>query len=217
VKLRVLDLFCGGGGAGMGYANAGCQVTGVDHLPQPRYPFDFIQADALEYLRDCGQEYDFIHASPPCQAYSVTKSLHDNTHSDLIEPTRELLVASVNPYVIENVPGAPLVNPLMLCGTMFDLGVIRHRLFEFGGGFQLWFVPATCRHIGRTARRGEFDYGQRGAVTVAGHNFKVSVAQKAMEIDWLGQRGLAQAIPPAYTEWIIRQFIASGDGREGSA
>lgn len=151
MKPRLLDLFCGAGGAGEGYRSAGFDVTGVDNRPMPRNPHNFIQADALEYLRDHGHEFDAIHASPPCQAHSSLKSMPNAKHHvSLIEPVRELLKATGKPYVIENVVGAPLIHPVMLCGTMFGLGVRaaraelrRHRLFETS-----WFMlnPLVCRH-----------------------------------------------------------------------
>ena len=129
----LLDLFCGGGGAGMGYHRAGWAVTGVDIEPQPHYPFQFIQADAMTFdLRG----YDAIHASPPCQAFSSLKSMWNaKEHANLIDATRERLRQNGTPYVIENVPGAPLTRLVVLCGTMFDLGTTtaelrRHRTFE---------------------------------------------------------------------------------------
>ena len=201
-KLRLLDLFCGAGGAGMGYHRAGFDVVGVDIVNQKNYPFDFIRADALSFPLD---GFDVVHASPPCQAYSVTKSLHDNFYPELIPQVREKLKASGKPFVIENVPGAPLENPLLLCGTMFGLRVIRHRLFETNAPIFKLLPP--CNHHGKTARRGEFDAGQNGFVTVAGHNFQVDVARQAMEISWMTAKGLAQAIPPAYSEYLGRLII----------
>lgn len=137
---RVLDLFCCAGGAAMGYHRAGFEVVGVDLAPQPNYPFEFIQADALEYVAEHGHEFDVRHASPPCQAFSKTRTLHGNTHPELVEPTREALREVGGPYIIENVVGAPLEDPLMLCGSEFGmqapdvdgtpLKLLRHRLFE---------------------------------------------------------------------------------------
>ena len=114
-KPRLLDLFCGAGGAAMGYYRAGFDVVGVGIKPQPRYQFEFHQGDALEYCAAHGYEFDVIHASPPCQAYSVTKSIHNNDHPALVDATRDVLIATSNFYVIETVVGAPLRNPLMLC------------------------------------------------------------------------------------------------------
>jgi DNA (cytosine-5)-methyltransferase 1 len=136
MRPRLLDLFCGAGGAAMGYHRAGFDVVGVDIKPQPHYPFEFHQSDALEYVAEHGHEFDAIHASPPCQAFTALKSMWNaKPHPDLVDPTRQLLIASGKPYVIENVPGAPLIEAWMLCGTMFGLGtgeaeLRRHRLFE---------------------------------------------------------------------------------------
>ena len=148
--LRLLDLFCGGGGGTHGYQQAGFHVTGVDMKPQPRYVGNaFVQADALEYLADHGQEYAVIHASPPCQAYSVLKHLTTRDHPRLIEAVRAALQATQRPYVIENVVGAPLHFPLLLCGSMFHLAtpcgaqLRRHRLFESN---LLLMAPGDCQH-----------------------------------------------------------------------
>lgn len=192
-----------------GYQLAGFHVTGVDIQDQSRYVGDvFIQADGLEYLAAHGHEYDFISCSPPCQSYSVTRTIHDNVYPELIAPFRELLIASGKPYVLENVPGARkhMRDPMMLCGTMFGLGVIRHRLFETNP--KLYFAPASCCHNGRTAKRGEYDRGQGGFVTVAGHNFNLKVASAAMGIDWMNHDELAEAIPPAYAAWLGAQMMA---------
>src|SRR5512146_881208 len=120
---RLLDLFCGAGGAAMGYHRACFEVVGVDINPQPHYPFEFHQADALTYPLD---GFDVIHASPPCQDYTIASLYHrmnGKTYPDLIEPTRKHLMRSSSVWVMENVPGAPLINPIMLCGSMFGLEV----------------------------------------------------------------------------------------------
>ena len=114
----------------MGYSRAGFEVVGVDIAAQPRYPFEFIQGDAIEYVKEHGHEYDAIHASPPCQAYTNAQKIMRNDHPELLEPTREALNATGLPWVIENVPGAPLIEPIELCGGMFGLRTYRHRLFE---------------------------------------------------------------------------------------
>ena len=148
--MRLLDLFSGAGGAAMGYHQAGfADIVGVDMAPQPRYPFAFVQADALTYVAEHGHEFAVIHASPPCQAYSALKHLAKAGHPELVEATREALQATGKPYVIENVVGAPLKWPLLLCGTMFDLQtpcgaqLRRHRLFESN---LLLLSPGACRH-----------------------------------------------------------------------
>jgi len=133
---RLLDLFCGAGGAAKGYHDAGFKVTGIDINPQPNYPFDFIQADAMEIgLRFLNpgpfwRPFDAVHASPPCQSYSALSPLTTKEHPRLVEPVRGMLIESGLPYVIENVVGAPLINPIQLCGSSFGLGVWRHRIFE---------------------------------------------------------------------------------------
>jgi DNA (cytosine-5)-methyltransferase 1 len=207
--VRLLDLFCCAGGAGMGYHRAGFEVVGVDIKPQPRYPFEFHQADALEYLREHGHEFDVIHASPPCQAYSISRN--NGAHKGapkMIEPVREALRATGKPYVIENVEGAPLISPIQICGASFGLGVAgfdlnRHRLFETS--FPILAMP--CQH-----RRGR-TVGVYGNGTNSYHRRKfgrnVSVAEQriAMDIDWMVRKELTQAIPPAYTEFIGKQLL----------
>lgn len=213
----LLDAFCGAGGAAMGYYRAGFDVVGVDIVPQPRYPFEFNQGDALEFIAAHGHKFDVIHASPPCQVYSVTSSLSTGDHPALIEPTRAALAKSGRPYVIENVPGSPLKNPLVLCGTMFGLRVIRHRLFETAP--PIWFAPGHCQHIGRVAPIFWGDLIKAGYqpgagtvldkfqyISVAGKNFLKRDGQIAMGIDWMSTAELAQAIPPAYTEYIGKKM-----------
>jgi len=185
----------------MGYHRAGFDVVGVDIAPQKNYPFEFHQADALEYLAAHGCEFDAIHASPPCQRYSIgTQRWNPEDYPDMVADVRHLLDATWKPYVIENVTRAPLVKSrsVILCGTMFGLNVIRHRAFEsnlllFGNAYHPKHPP-----------RGEF-------VTCAGHGGNGSNAYKvwcgAMGIDWMTKDELAQAIPPAYTEYIGRQLL----------
>jgi DNA (cytosine-5)-methyltransferase 1 len=210
VKPRLLDLFCGAGGAAMGYHRAGFEVVGVDIKPQPHYPFEFHQADALTFPLD---GFDAIHASPPCQAYSVTRSLRKRVHPDLVDPTRERLIAAGIPWVMENVKGAPLRNALVLCGTMFDgLRVYRHRLFEAEP--PIYFPPLACNHsFVMPASKGEYHrLDEQAFITAVGHNFQASSGRVAMGIDWMTRDELSQAIPPAYTEWIGRQLIAALEG-----
>lgn len=212
---RLLDLFCGAGGAGMGYHRAGFDVTGVDIAPQPNYPFEFYQGDALMWLLSGSLDFDFIHASPPCQASTaltkgtnrVTKS---GNHVDLIPATRALLDLTGIPYVIENVQGSALRRDLTLCGEMFGLGVIRHRYFEVSGADVT--APQHKAHRGRVAgwRHGEYFDGPYFAVYGDGGG-KGSVEQwrDAMGIDWIWDRKeIAEAIPPAYTRHIGLQLLA---------
>jgi DNA (cytosine-5)-methyltransferase 1 len=204
IEMRLLDLFCCAGGAAMGYHRAGFdEIVGVDIAPQPRYPFAFVQADALEYVAKHGQEFDAIHASPPCQGYSRTQSLQGNDHPMLIEDTRKLLQATGKPYVIENVKGAPLKDTTLLVGSMFGLQTMRPRLFETN--FDLPFVlapPPHARHaeMGRKPKAGEY-------VHVVGHISDIAYCRDAMGIDWMNGKELSQAIPPSYTEWIGRHLI----------
>ena len=215
--IKVLDTFCGGGGAGMGFHQAGFYVVGVDIKPQPRYPFEFYQGNAIEYIYKHGHEFDLIHASPPCQAYSVTAPLSNGNHPKLIVPVRSALQTIGRPYVIENVPGAPLENPLMLCGTMFGLRVIRHRLFEINPAILL--APASCKHIGLSTgaasgmrRKGLFPTRVASLndgfeyVTVCGNDYLADEGRQAMQIDWMTKKELSQAIPPAFTKWIGEQL-----------
>lgn len=212
--MKLLDLFCGAGGAAVGYHRAGFDdITGVDIKPQPRYPFKFIQADALEYLREHGKEYDVIHASPPCQGYSRLAYMPNRNmdkYPKLVEPLRELLVSSGLPYVIENVPDAPLVNAIGLCGTMFGLKTHKHRKFECNP--IVWFAPGSCnkkrvKPAGSGARLGQYYTMDSEMVTVAGHQFSHAVGSRAMDIDWMTRDELAEAIPPAFTEWIGKQML----------
>ncbi|MEJ8647849.1 SAM-dependent methyltransferase [Streptomyces sp. MS1.AVA.3] len=205
--LRVLDLFCCQGGAGMGYHQAGFDVTGIDVTPQPRYPFTFIQTDALDYLAQHGTEFDLIHASMPCQRYTRCQQIQSREHPDLIAPVRELLQETGRPYVIENVPGAPLLDPVELCGAMFGLRTYRHRLFEAS-------FPLPHRHhprhlapnakMGRPVRDGEFMH-------IVGNFSNVPLAREVMGMPWATRDGLREAIPPAYTHHIAGHFLATTD------
>lgn len=216
---RLLDLYSGAGGCAVGYSRAGFEVVGVDINPQPRYPFEFHRGDALDYLREHGHEFDAIHASPPCQRYSIGRHIHASgeRHPDLVAPTRELLQATGKPWVIENVPGAPLGGfAAELCGLMFGLRVLRHRLFE--ASFLLLAPPhpphpAHLTTGTNTAKRGGrgngYSTGADGLVCVAGNNFVREAGAKAMGVDWpMTRRELANAIPPAYCEFVGRQLIA---------
>lgn len=189
----------------MGYHRAGFDVVGVDLEPQPRYPFPFHQCDALEYLKAHGHEFDAIHASPPCQAYSETQKLQGNEHPELIPPTREALKALGLPWIIENVPGSPLINPVELCGAMFGLRTYRHRLFETSFAITVPHHPEhTARQtkMGRAPKAGEF-------IHVVGNFSGVEYARQAMGIDWMNRDEMAQAIPPAYTTFIGWQLRAA--------
>jgi DNA (cytosine-5)-methyltransferase 1 len=205
----LLDLFCGAGGAAMGYHRAGFDVVGVDIAPQPHYPFEFHQGDALDVLDDLAHDFDAIHASPPCPAYSRVTGFGGvgahKKHPDLVEPTRRLLEATGLPYAIENVPGAPLRPDLTLCGEMFGLRVHRHRVFEFGGGMFALRLPHTKHRLKGARDNCHIEDGYTRVVT--GHLSDVDDAAAAMGIDWMTRDELTQAIPPAYTEWIGAQLL----------
>ena len=222
MKPRLLDLFCGAGGAGMGYSRAGFEVVGVDLHPQKHYPFEFHQADALEYVAEHGREFDAIHASPPCQFYSRLRYLpwlRDKEYWDSIPPTRAALRACGVPWVLENVEDAP-VDGVTLCGTMFGLGwpdgkpLYRHRRFETNSP-DLWLAPGHGKHH-QTLLPGRLLKGRarlNNGYVIGGHQNGLR-AMGAMGIDWMTGSELSQAIPPAYTEWIGRQLIEALEGAE---
>ncbi len=218
--LKLLDLFCGAGGAAVGYHRAGFDVIGVDIKPQPNYPFPIFVGDAILLLNhlangDClisetGDEYsihDFaaIHASPPCQRYSCcTPTKHRDKHPDLIGPTRDAISRLELPFAIENVAGARkhLINPILLCGSMFGLRIFRHRYFELNvptgllppchHSFQPVYISGSTGRAGCGFRRRDYSKQEKSS---------------AIGIDWMDMAGLNQAIPPAYTEWIGKQLI----------
>lgn len=228
---RVLDLFCGAGGASAGYVSAGFEVYGVDLAPMPHYPYPFHQGDAITVLRTLlagyrlgftqqrggGEpvalaliDFDAIHASPPCQAYSVTKHSHNIEYPELIEPVRELLIVTGLPYVIENVVGAPLIMPVTLCGSMFDLTahdpatgltleLRRHRLFESN---VMISAPSGCNHV-----------HQVGGVYGGGSSKRSKdrtdwpKGKPGRGIDWMNRDELSESIPPAYTEHLGAPLI----------
>lgn len=202
----MLDLFCGAGGAAVGYHRAGFDVVGVDITPQPNYPFRFIQDDALGFLRWTGAgEYTAVHASPPCQRYSAMTKCRPELaaeYPDLVAPTRQLLRAIDLPYVIENVPGSPLVDPITLCGHMFGYELYRHRLFESSVPLA---APMHPEHVKPASKAGHWKPGT--IMSVSGHVAPVALAREIMGIDWTTREELAEAIPPYYTEHIGRQLI----------
>lgn len=217
--MKLLDLFCKAGGCSVGYHRAGFEVTGVDIEPQPNYPFKFIQMDAIEFLKTQDlSKYDVITASPPCQKYSGIQGLAQarnggyKEHVDLVDPTRELLIKSGKPYVIENVVGAPLINPITLCGSMFPgLKVYRHRLFESN---VYLMQPPHVPHRDSTPSAGN-GISPKGFISICGTGgVRGMKAQEiidywsmAMGIDWMNRKELAQAIPPAFTEYIGLQLM----------
>jgi DNA (cytosine-5)-methyltransferase 1 len=211
--MRLLDLFCCAGGAGTGYSRAGFDVVGIDIDPQPRYPFRFHQADALDYLARHWQDFDAIHASPPCQSYTPLGALHPHkVYPDLVAATRALLDEIGLPYVIENVMAAPLLKDrsITLCGGMFGLRTYRHRRFE--SNVMLW-QPEHPQHVIRTATKQRRELWAQGwHVSITG-DVGVYVGPEAMGIDWMNGNELCEAIPPAYTEHIGRQLITYAQER----
>lgn len=209
---RAVDLFCGAGGVSMGLHRAGFDVVGVDIRPQPRYPFAFTQADALNSGLDLA-DFDFVWASPPCQAFSMSTMSHrqaGKTYPDIIEPTRQLLASAPGPTCIENVPGAPIRPDLRLDGTMFEgLRVVRERWFELGGFFTLG--PATQRWPGICIRGGFYSVtGHDGSSRLrkaGGPRNSIAEWRKAMGIDWMIRDEITQAIPPAFAEFIGRAAL----------
>lgn len=219
---RLLDLFCAGGGASVGYHRAGFDVTGVDIVDQPRYPFEFHRGDALEFVKRHGHEFEVVTASPPCFLNSTLAAVlvQGHGHVELIPETRDALIATGLPYVVENVPGADLRDPLVLCGSMFHLGadchdgrwrqLRRHRLFESNVAL---VAPAPCRHDAESlaVHGGGPSHRERAsrAGTGSGYTYqgRMSERRQAMGVDWLPRESLNLAIPPAYTEWIGRLLV----------
>ena len=203
----LLDLYCCAGGAGYGYWLSGFDVVGVDIEPQPKHKGkEFIQSDAIEYLKANFHKYDAIHASPPCQHYSIASMQFRKAgkeYVDLIEATREELIKTGKPYVIENVPGSPLINPIELCGSMFGMRTYRHRLFE--SNIEL-IAPPHPKHIapntkmGRKPKPDEF-------IQYVGHFSGVQEVREMTGLWWMGQKELAQSIPPQYTQYIGEQLL----------
>ena len=205
--MRLLDLFCGAGGAGMGYHRAGFEVVGVDINPQPHYPFEFHRADALEFCAAHWSEFDVIHASPPCQHYTKASKqwrLSGIEYPDLIAETRAALQTTGKPYIIENVPDSPLINPLWLNGWHF--GLLVHRLRGFESSLSVYApsieLPSDWKPVkmGRPINDGDI-------ICPVGHFSGVAYARQQMGIDWMTRDELSQSIPPAYTEWLGRQII----------
>jgi len=205
-KYKLLDLYCCAGGAGYGYELAGFDVTGVDIAAQPKHRGRFVLADAIEYLLANYRRFDAVHASPPCQEYSKASMqfrVAGKQYVDLISATRTALKETRLPYIIENVPGSPLEQPIELCGAMFGLQTYRHRLFE--SNIKL-LAPTHPTHtainarMGRKPKEGEF-------IQYVGHFSGVEQVRRMTGLHWMGQKELAQSIPPAYTHYLGEQLI----------
>ena len=222
-KPRLLDLFCCAGGAGIGYSLAGFEVVGVDIRPQPNYPLQFIQADALKLDMKFIASFDAVHASPPCQSYSDLAKRNGNADKwpRLIEPVRKMLRRSGLPYVMENVEGAPLLNPVVLCGTMFPkLRVLRHRLFETN--FEM-IPPPHKKHPKvhtfdkRKSHYGKTDEWKDFVQVTGGGNCTLAAARDAMSIDWMSKGEINESIPPAYTQFVGRHLMQNLTGEHAYA
>lgn len=223
----LLDLFCCAGGAAKGYADAGFDVIGVDIEPQPRYPFEFVRADALLWLEALMADgltrrrrpVAAIHASPPCQpftAYGRRPGVGDG-YEDLVAATRERLIATELPYVIENVPGAPLENPVQFCGSSFGLDIRRHRLFESN----VPLMAPPCNHAWQTPRfpaATNRKPNSRRTVEIGVYRIPLDTQKRAMGVDWtVTLDELSNAVPPAYTEHIGQQLMAHVQREEMAA
>lgn len=209
--MRLLDLFCGVGGASAGYATAGFDVIGIDLKHGKRYPYTYIRGDVLDYLHDLEflRSFDVIHASPPCQTHSITQHLRNaqgktTSKVDLIPQTRAALIASGKPYIIENVPGSPLIDPIQLCGSSFNLKVRRHRLFESN----MPLKGSICNHKRQGRPIGVYgslnDQIPQGGKTAT----TIDEARNAMAIEWAIWTELVEAIPPAYTWHLGAQIVS---------
>jgi DNA (cytosine-5)-methyltransferase 1 len=203
---RLLDLFCCQGGASAGYVAAGFDVVGVDLDPQPRYPYEFVQADALDYLVQHGHEFDAIHASPPCQGYSLTQRIQRNAHPMLIDKVRDLARWTGRPYVIENVRAArwAMLDPVELCGCVFGLHTYRPRLFE--SSFPISVRPCAPHasetvKMGRPLRDGDWYHA-------VGNFSNVSYVRADLGVPWMNRDGIRECVPPAYTEHVGRALLA---------
>lgn len=202
----MLDLFCGAGGASQGYVDAGFDVIGIDFVPQRHYPYTFILANALD-VTTWPRHFDAIHASPPCQGYSKMNRVHKREHPMLIGKIRHPMVKTGVPYVIENVEGAPLIDPITLCGSSFDLKVLRHRLFE--SNIELTAPPCKS-HDGEfysPAGHGDPNWRHREKNPHLYGKGYTDRCREAMGISWMNRDELAESIPPAYTKWIGDQLM----------
>jgi len=208
--MKILDLYCGAGGASWGYhlANPEADIVGVDINPQPDYPFEFRQANALnldEYTNEY-EYFDLTHASPPCQHFTKYRNVHKDItdrYEDLIEPTRQILLQSGMPYIMENVPKAPIRCDLELCGTMFDIDVRRHRWFELEG----LTVGLTPPHQHERPKQYKSSTGRKNlrmTIEIGAWDEPFALQKKIMGMEWVTDlRQLSEAIPPAYTKFIL--------------
>ncbi|MBW4680616.1 MAG: hypothetical protein KME19_10925 [Microcoleus vaginatus WJT46-NPBG5] len=208
--IRILDLFCGAGGAATGYfqgfseAGFDTEIIGVDLHVQPRYPFTFYQGDALEYFDKHGHQFDFLHASPPCQQHSILKAVAGREYPCFIQATRSRFKASGKPYCIENVVGAPLEFPITLCGLNVGIPMHGHRLFECR---PIILSPPRCHTNLKAQKCGRKPEETRLLARPAGHFAGLDVYRQAMGVPWMSQSEIAQCIPPVFTRWIAGQML----------
>ena len=212
---RLLDLFCGAGGCSVGYHRAGFDVVGWDIEPHPDYPFEFHQGDALDVLRNHAylNSFDVVHVSPPCPRYSVATHARGNAadHPDLVGPVRDLLRAWGGSYVIENVPGAPLDHPLLICGwAMGLLHIKRHRLFE--SNVPLMSPGCLCPKGDMVSVFGHSGEDRRKSTRAKSGRVRAHVpiaeVRALMGVEWMTSRDdVSDAIPPAYTEYLGAQLL----------
>lgn len=232
MPVKVLDLYCCAGGASSGFVQAGCTVVGVDIEPRKNYPFEFVQSDAIEYVLKHGYEFDYIHASPPCQKYSCSTAVHKSRGSeypDLVAATRDALERVGKPYDIENVISAPVRRDIILRGEMFGLKVIRKRVFELGN----WFAFAnglggdttnSVKGGSAVCIYGSASWKNTGSMNLPRASYipewrKRTIRETwayAMGIDhYMSDREIAEAIPPAYTKYIIELFMQYQNNKSG--
>lgn len=216
----ILDLFCGEGGAAVGYHRAGFDVVGVDIQPQNRFPYRFLQADALSFLQwlidsRAIQQFAAIHASPPCQRYSTLKSMTTHQYADLLASTRELLIASGLPWIVENVATAPMHQGIEVCGTALGLNVRRHRRFDSS---HLLYGPGMCKHhpdniniYGHACWTYQPNPADVRKDTGKARPMRVllNAGREAFGVPWMSQQGASECIPPAYTEFLGRQLLVT--------
>jgi len=211
--MKVLDLFCCCGGAAKGLHDAGFESVGIDIRNNHEYPYQFIQSDVFELPLNYFQEFDLIWASPPCQQFSVSSRRWINVgydfDGDMIQATRKLLLKTGKPFIIENVIGSPLRKDLILCGQMFALRVVRHRIFEING-----FRVPQLKHL---KHKKPLNFNHSYYVNLTGHggqsySFKMEDWQNAIGISHIHKKEhLTQAVPPAYSKYIGENFLKSAD------
>lgn len=221
-----VDVYCCQGGASRGYNLAGYDILGVDKDPQPRYPYEFVQADALTFLSDLigagmrwrGRPVRLLAGSPPCQGRTTARTIQNREHPKLIAPTRKLMIAAKVPYIIENVPtngvdDDPLIDPIELCGSMFGLRTYRHRLFESNMPIAARLHP---RHLLGAVKMGR-KLGPADQYVAVGNFTSVAEVSRDMGVEWMTRDGVRECIPPAYTRFLGEQMLSLPQDAHGPA